>query len=143
MSTHRNDSVVSGRYDLWLLWSDIGVPQKSFLNTCNTLLPPFTSLFDTIAGMSSCTNSPFKLFAYVSAPTQATSVYTVHSLSHNVLHDLKFDTSSRTGGRGRRRILFTHYFPISFYMIKLIFLEMKTISVNHFNQKTWQLFCEI
>lgn len=56
---HLKESVLKGRYDLWLLGSLIAVPQKSFRNVVASGFNASTSLFMVIAGMSSCTKSPY------------------------------------------------------------------------------------
>lgn len=51
--THLNDRTVNGRYDLWLLASSMGVPQKSLKNVRIILFVPRTSLLSVMAGISS------------------------------------------------------------------------------------------
>lgn len=53
--------IVNGLYDLWLLLSDISVPQKSFLNTSDMGVVGKISLFFIMASLSSKTNVPNKV----------------------------------------------------------------------------------
>lgn len=55
-------SIAKGRYDLWLIFNEISVPQKSFLNMLRIGVDGKTSLFLTTASVSSNTNVPNKVF---------------------------------------------------------------------------------
>ena len=62
--THLNVKMQRGRYDLWLVLSAMGLPQKSFWNICPTGVEGNTSLFLLIANKSSCTKSARSVLEY-------------------------------------------------------------------------------